>query len=153
VGTSYLIVNPAKREYLEPRRFGEDDKFSNLLRGEHCLLAFKRLLSEGSGAWAGEPIILVGDHSDLWETVSTQFTNISYRALAQLCRYDDIRKELAAKARENESFLIDLGSVIEQYAPLRLEHDLNEALGQPWRRAFSRAMTKIPWYWRLPPID
>ena len=42
----FLIVNPAKRQYLDPSRFGEGIKFSSVLRGAHCLHALKLLVAD-----------------------------------------------------------------------------------------------------------
>ena len=60
VGAYFLVVNPAKRQYLDPARFGEAAKFSGLLRGDYCLQALKLLISDCfqrdaaafRGAWA-----------------------------------------------------------------------------------------------------
>ena len=63
MGAYFLIVNPAKRQYLDPYRFGEGVKFSSVLRGDHCLRALKLLVADCfrpkptsfRGAWLGDP--------------------------------------------------------------------------------------------------
>jgi hypothetical protein len=73
VGAYFLVVNPAKRQYLDPARFGEASKFSGVLQGDYCLLALKFLISDCfpqdaeafRGAWLGDPVILASDDSGL----------------------------------------------------------------------------------------
>ncbi len=69
MGAYFLVVNPAKRQYLDPGRFGEPVKFSNVLAGAHCLRALKLLIADcfrpaGAsfrGAWLGDPVFLASD--------------------------------------------------------------------------------------------
>lgn len=156
VGMYFLVVNPAKRQYLDPGRFGEANKFSGLLRGEFCLHALKLLIADCfprktdsfRGAWLGDPVILAGDdyglpdpggvitateadpRRNLNARAREEFVNISYRALAELCK-DKMAPELAARATTDASFLIDLVAVLEQYHPWGLEGALEEAVGRP----------------------
>ena len=61
MGAYFLVVNPAKRQYLDPTVF--EIKFEPLLRGDYCLLALKMLIADPfrrdessfSGAWLGDP--------------------------------------------------------------------------------------------------
>src|SRR5262245_43367860 len=154
----FLVVNRAKRQYLDPARFGEAIKFSGVLRGDYCLHALKLLIADCfprdatsfRGAWLGDPVILASDDSGLPNpgglvTATTtdparnlnawakaEFTNISYRALAELCRSTELATEVAAKAKDDRSLLIDLGATLEQYHPGPLEHALEQAVGRPW---------------------
>ncbi len=141
MGAYFLVVNPSKRQYLDPARFGEGIKSSSVLRGEYCLLALKLLISDCfkrnetafRGAWLGDPVLLASDDTgqpnpgglltgnaaeparNLHAWAKAEFTNISYRALAELCIDSDVAAELAAKVTEERSFLIDLCAVAEQY--------------------------------------
>jgi hypothetical protein len=123
------------------------------------------------GAWLGDPIILASDDSGLPDpgglTTATpgnagrnlhamaraEFTDISYRALAELCRDGDTAVELAGRSKEDTSLLIDLGATLEQYPLATLEAALIAAVGQPWRKAYNQARAKLPWWNALPPID
>ena len=58
-----------------------------------------------------------------------EFTDISYRALAELCRDADTAADLAARSRDDASLLIDLVAVLEQYQVGALESALNAAVG------------------------
>lgn len=179
MGTYYLVVNPARRQYLDPGRFGEGVKYHSALNGGHCLLALKLLIcdryqrEEGSfrGAWLGDPVILAGDdegrpdpgglitstpdnpHRNLNALAHAEFTNISYRALAELCLHHQTAMALAEQAAEDESLLIDLGATLEQYRPPVLELALEQVVGHPWRKAYQQVRTKHPWWLPLPPID
>jgi hypothetical protein len=178
VGAYFLIVNPAKRQYLDPGRFGEAIKFGGVLRGGHCIQALKLLVSDCfrrdassfPGAWLGDPVILASDDSGLPDPGSlrtatahepgrnlhamarAEFIDISYRALAELGRDAETAKGLAARAREDDGLLLDLGATLEQYRVPVLEVALEEAVGRPWRKRYNQAQATS---WRHPvdPID
>jgi hypothetical protein len=179
MGAYFLVVNPARRQYLDPGRFGEGIKYASVLRGDYCIQALKLLVADCyqrkatsfRGAWLGDPIILASDDSGLPDPgglvtataddprrnlnamAQAEFTNISYRALAEICREFDTAAELAARSRDDTSLLIDLAGVVEQYRVDTLEHALNEAVGHPWRKAYNLALAEAPWWQPLPPID
>lgn len=178
MGDYFLIVNPVKRQYLDPSRFGEGVKFSAVLRGDYCLHALKLLITDcfktyGTsfpGAWLGDPVILTSFDAgvpnpaglvtatseepdrNLNAMARQEFANISYRALAHLCHVPDTAAELANRAKENDGLLIDLGATLEQYRVPALEFALEAAVGRPWRKRYTQvqALTgRVP----LPPID
>ncbi len=179
MGAYFLVVNPTKRQYLDPGRFGEAIKFSALLRGDYCLHALKLLIADCfprktksfRGAWLGDPVILASDdsglpdpgglitatrddpHRNLNAQAQAEFIDISYRALAELCLSSNIASELAAMARSDDSLLIDLVAVLEQYHPRGLERTLEEAVGRPWRKAYNQALAACMTWRPLPPID
>ena len=179
MGAYFLVVNPAKRQYLDPGRFGEAIKFSSVLRGDYCIQALKLLVADCfrrdptsfPGAWLGDPILLASDDSglpdpgglvtataedprrNLHAMAVAEFTNISYRALAELGMNRQTAAELAAQAREEESLLIDLGATLDQYRVGVLEAALNTAVGHPWRKAWNQARARRPWWSPLAPID
>ena len=82
-----------------------------------------------------------------------EFTDISYRALAELCLDTKTAAELAERSSKTESLLIDLVAVLEQYRTTTLEIALNAAVGEPWRKAYNLARAKDPWHFPLPPIE
>jgi hypothetical protein len=179
MGAYFLVVNPARRQYLDPARFGEAVKFSSVLRGDHCIQSlkllvtdcFRRDMTSFRGAWLGDPVILASDDSGLPDPgglitatpddpsrslhamARTEFADISYRALAELCLDRDTAAELAARSKEDGSLLIDLGATMEQYPIATLEAALNAAVGRPWRKAYNQARAKLPWWNPLPPIN
>jgi hypothetical protein len=179
VGAYFLVVNPVRRQYLDPARFGEAVKFPSVLRGDHCMGSlkllvadcFRRDMTSFRGAWLGDPVILASDDSglpgpgglmtatpddagrNLHAMARAEFTDISYRALAELCLDGATATELAGRSKDDTSLLIDLGTTLEQYPLATLEAALNAAVGQPWRRAYNQARAKLPWWNALPPID
>lgn len=178
MGAYFIVVNPAKKQYLDPNRFGEGNKFTSVLRGEFCLRALKLLISDCfrrdkqnfCGAWLGDPVLLASDDSglpnpnglvtattsDLARNLNAQaraeFTDISYRALAELCLDPETAAELAAQAKQDQSLLIDLVGVIEQYDMPSLAFSLELAVGRPWRKTYNKARADSHWQ-PLPPID
>jgi hypothetical protein len=71
-----------------------------------------------------------------------EFTDISYRALAELGLEANTASELAARAQENEGLLLERGGVLGQYRVPNLEAALNVAVGHPWRKAWNQAPAK-----------
>lgn len=132
---------------------------------------FPRDATAFRGAWLGDPVILASDDTGLPDPgglvtataddpgrnlnamAKAEFTDISYRALAELCRDADTAAELAARSRDDASLLIDLVAVLEQYQVGALDMALNAAVGRPWRRAYNQALAKQMWWQPLPPID
>lgn len=179
MGAYFLVVNPARRQYLDPGRFGEAIKFSAVLRGDYCLHALKLLIADCfpreaksfRGAWLGDPVILASDDTGLPDPpglvtairddprrnlnamARAEFVDISYRALAELCARAKMAAELAEKARSDDSLLIDLVAVMEQYRLGGLERALEETVGRPWRKAYNKALAATMTWRPLPPID
>lgn len=90
---------------------------------------------------------------NLHALAKAEFTDISYRALAELCRAADTASELATRAKEDESLLIDLGATLDQFRLPALEVARDAAVGRPWRRGYNQAQAKLSWWHPLPPID
>lgn len=90
---------------------------------------------------------------NLYFRAEEEFTNISYRALAELSLDAEVAKELAARATEDYQLLLELGAVLEQYHLPRMVEALEQAVGRPWRMAYKRAWEKFRWWEPLPPID
>ena len=88
MGQYYMIVNPVKKQYICPHKFGSGLKlmeFSNDTHGP--LQALAVLLSNGNGggggdlgtdgltpeeealigSWAGDPVIVAGDYGEAWK--------------------------------------------------------------------------------------
>lgn len=179
MGTYFLVVNPAKRQYIDPARYGEAIKFPAVLRGDYCLPALKLLICDRfepdaksiRGAWLGDPVVLAGDeeglpnpggrittlpeepHRNLHAQAKAEFVDISYRLIAELSLDRDVAKSLAERAKEDKGLLIDLGAVIDQFHPGPLEYELEQAIGRPWRKEYNKAVAELS-YWRpLAPIE
>jgi len=181
MGACFLIVNPTRRQYLDPWRFSEDDKFAGVLAGKHCLSALKLLIKDDvpdhsrrhsiCGAWVGDPVILASDDCgqpnpgglvtatstdparNLNHQAKAEFSDISYLALAELCRNMDRAVELVSRSRMEGNLLLDLVTVLEQYHPEALNVAIHDAFGQAWRKEYDRALAQIPDWTPLPRID
>ena len=85
MGQYYKIVNPAKRQYLNPSQFGDMLKLGAFGNSQYgTMFALSVLLASGNGegggdlnskspligSWAGDPIYVLGDYSD--ETVEIE---------------------------------------------------------------------------------
>jgi hypothetical protein len=122
------------------------------------------------GAWLGDPVILASDdtglpnpggiatstpalYRNLNDLARAEFTDISYRALAELGLKVDTAAELAKRAQEDDDLLLDFGGVLGQYRVPFLDAALNEAVGHPWRKAWNQALAKRRSWCPLSPID
>jgi hypothetical protein len=138
------------------------------LRGDYCLYALKLLIASRK---VKRHSILASDDSGLPNPAGLvtataaspgrnlnvqaheEFTNISYRALAELCLSSEVADDLAARCAKDTSPLIDLGEVLVQYRLPYLAHAIERAVGQPWRKAYSKARVAAPYWTPLPAID
>lgn len=130
MGQSYALVNPAKKQYIYPHQFGEGYKEWEILANGRMSKALLYLIAvsngggggdlrqhnykDGSsndpdvkpgkmyGAWAGDPIFLVGDYDDsaphsegfggLYQEARESFEDVSLDVLGELMLediYDD----------------------------------------------------------------
>jgi hypothetical protein len=81
MGQYYLTVNPAKRQYLNPHKFGAGLKLMEFSGQDESIgQALLILCASGNGrgggdlrsddpligSWAGDPIVVAGDYMDAW---------------------------------------------------------------------------------------
>src|SRR6266542_1439639 len=114
MGAYFLFVNPAKRQYLDPSRFGEGIKAGSLLHGQHGF-ALSLLLCDTSearlgygalaGAWCGDAVYAASDEAppDL-HGLATATPDDPQRNLNSLARdeYEDVSYPALAMLGENE---------------------------------------------------
>jgi hypothetical protein len=133
MGEYFLIVNPAKRQYIDAADFDEGIKSSGVLRGHHgraiSLLVcnfdqvFHRSIPQTLsmlGSWWGDPVIAAGDYAppdthgiktsteaeperNLHFLAESEYENISYAAMALLCEYYDDSVEPYAEVLANDA--------------------------------------------------
>jgi hypothetical protein len=113
MGQYFIIVNPVKRQYIDAIRFSENIKASGYMRGYQTLVV-ALLVCNGvevhhtygplAGSWCGDPVIAAGDDHgqadqygiktstdadptrNLNRMAHEEFEDISYQAIAMLCR-------------------------------------------------------------------
>jgi hypothetical protein len=79
MGQHYLVVNPQKRQYLDPTRFGDGLRLMEFgAAGAGTMMGLAILLADGNGrgegdlrsespivgSWAGNPIVVAGDYAE-----------------------------------------------------------------------------------------
>lgn len=110
MGQYYKIVNPAKRQYLNPHKFGCGLKlmeFSNSNHGPQSALMILLAHANGRGggdlntdnltddekaligSWAGDPVIVAGDYDDAWLFVPEEFKGKTYTVKEELYRHSN----------------------------------------------------------------
>ncbi len=115
MGTGYLIVNPAKRQFFDPPQFGDNGRNSGVLIGCHatalaflvCQSNYPLRLGILQGSWVGDRVILAGDnsepledfrthasdedrqHGDWYRLACNEFENISGKLIVLLADSDD----------------------------------------------------------------
>lgn len=76
MGQAFLFVNPAKKQFLDPRRFGENNTASTYLQGNHAAALALLVVNPTqvsfdndpnhnygpmAGSWFGDPVYAAGD--------------------------------------------------------------------------------------------
>ena len=82
-----------------------------------------------------------------------EFTNISYRAIAELCTHEDIRRDLVSRVEKDASLFVDLVNVMWQYRLSAVESELQVAYGHEWMKRYTRAAESASHHVPLPKID
>jgi len=110
MGQYYKIVNPVKRQYLNPHKFGAGLKLMEFTNTEYGpQLALCILLSNGNGpgggdlgtdgltvaeqaligSWAGDPVIVAGDYGEPWKWVPDDLRGKTYTEREPLYRHSN----------------------------------------------------------------
>jgi hypothetical protein len=166
MGQYFIVVNPVKREYVDPSDFGVNNKVSGLMQGLPAL-AVGLLICDGLpdpgptgliGSWVGDPVIAAGDdygrpnaggvqtataenpERNLYQAAKAEYANITLRAIAMLA-HRGWSGELAALALEpfHPGALISVGRVVFEQGcePLRAEL---EKLDPQWKVRYKHAL-------------
>jgi hypothetical protein len=125
MGQYFKIVNPTKKQYLDPGHFDENNKASGYMLGVHAaavaVLVCKPLdvpahdrYGSLEGTWFGDALYAAGDDNgepnpecmvtvtpeapdrNLNQMAEQEFEDISYRAIAMLCEGRDYYADLFA---------------------------------------------------------
>src|SRR3954454_24865959 len=129
MGEYFVIVNPAKRQYLDAFHFGESIKVGGILRGQHGAAVALLICDEAGsipplgGTWVGDPVIATGDSAppnsagiptasatdpqrNLYRMAQKEFEDISLPAIAMLCQRDpEVATDFATRARQSAPLL------------------------------------------------
>ncbi|GEM_PF-2243153 len=163
MGVYFLVVNPAKKQYLDAGRFGENSKQSGIFSGIHAkavgLLLYdtKKQLSlthQLVGAWVGDSVIVAGDNAhpnpvgiqtineenperNLYEMAYQEFEDISREAIIMvMTEYDYWIDELVEHAKSNRWLMIELGSIVFHTGFEPLRKSLEKIVGSDWTNRF-----------------
>jgi hypothetical protein len=161
MGISIRIVNPSKRQFIDPDQFPENDQRTMFLSGLHAavvaILACDPAEVPGhgygpmAGSWCGDPIIAATDamrpdshgittstpdrpDRNLYEVALEECEDISLRAFAMLCEGQLVlAQRLAEEARETGPGLFQkLGNVVVSVGCEDLGDALVGVFGPDW---------------------
>ena len=126
MGNNYTIVNPAKKEVLDPFDLGEGTKWNSLLRGPFGVTVLKLLLADEysemptvpsdcvwrlEGHWFGDPVTVANENGPknprMFRTGTDEYPD---RNLHWMAKYEfaDITPRCAAMLTERHGFGCDL---------------------------------------------
>jgi len=126
MGQHYLVVNPQKRQYLDPTRFGDGLRLMEFgAAGAGTMMGLAILLADGNGrgngdlssdspivgTWAGDPIVIAGDYADDGKHVPPEDVAEFRRSIANDAGTLDWMKK---KGKSIEDVLPNLYSVASQ---------------------------------------
>lgn len=179
MGSYFKIVNVTKRQYLDPSDFGEPIKWRSVLRGEHCIQAFKYLISDShaqkgssnrwdiSGTWAGDRIVLTGDDSsppdpvglttstandptrNLNQMATEEFQNVSSLAIAMLAEHG-FEQSLLDHAEDDKSLFLTIADFVMQTSDSRLKSAFEHRFKANWRKRYNEIVADRPWHQPIP---
>jgi hypothetical protein len=111
MGQYYIIVNPVKKQFLNPHKFGAGLKLMEFLNTEYGpQMALGVLLSNGNGngggdlgtdgltpeevaligSWAGDPVIVAGDYGEPWKFFDrAEYDQREYESKEELYRHSN----------------------------------------------------------------
>ena len=166
MGQYFLIVNPAKRQYVDPGGFGMNQKRSGLMQGLPGLaigLLVSDDFTEGGptgllGSWVSDPVVAAGDDNgrvnpaglqtsstseperNLNRLAHAEYENITPRVIAMLAYFGEA-DELAELALKNEDGLRHLGAVVFAFhcQPLR---EALDRLDPNWPKRYKQACSR-----------
>ena len=167
LGTCYLVVNPRRREFLDPVLLLRSDRFAGVVAGPPAqavlLLTCQgvRLAGYGlAGRWHGDPVLLVGDDEpadrygvasstteqpdrNLYLAAEEGFEDISLAALAMLAQADPtLLGSWIEEAARDESRLLILGAAaLSTPSPVLLDA-LRHRVAGDWQQSYRRAMNR-----------
>lgn len=164
MGEYFLVVNPAKRQYLDAARFGESIRRNGLFQGLHGIAVALLLLDTRwdsppplVGSWLGDPIVVTGDaaapHTALLQTATVEqpnrnlyqmtieeFEDISHQAMVMMCEERKERiDDFVNRARVRNSLLVELGDIVFHLRYRPLEQALKRLIGPDWTRHYATA--------------
>ncbi|HZS08856.1 MAG TPA: hypothetical protein VFD58_28730 [Blastocatellia bacterium] len=165
MGEGFLIVNPAKRQFLDAGRFGENNKRSGILCSRHgsavalLILNTRQLYSVHPlvGSWVGDPVIAAGyfaspDTAGIQTTSTThpernlyglaweEFEDISHQAIVMLCQESQgYADEFVTWTKQAPSFIVELGDIVFQLGCPPLQEALERILGPTWAKEYKAA--------------
>lgn len=166
MGQYFIVVNPAKREYLDASRFDENVKNDGAIFGWHGMalgLLIRNAWSKRPypliGSWAGDPVLTCGDYAPafppgcealaesgnyptLYALAEAEFQDISDQAILMLCLSDDsdeAARMLVAEAKTSAYLLAVLGDITLQFAVERLHRALFFLIGPDWFTQYQHA--------------
>ena len=179
MGSYFKIVNLTKRQYLDPADFGEAMKWRGTLRGEHCIQAFKYLISDLhaerestsrwdiSGRWAGDRVVLTGDDSsppdpiglttstedeptrNLYQMAAEEFQNIGNLAIAMLAEHG-FEQSLLDHAEDDKSLFLTIADFVMQTSDSRLKSAFERRFETNWQKRYGEIVTDRPWHRPIP---
>ena len=158
MGQTYLIINSAKRQFLDPGTFGENSKRSGVFHGMHAtalalMVTDARITFDHElvGSWCGDPLSILGDYNtsedpddEAWRRTKNEFEDVSPKAIAMLCMLDDNHaQQLVDRASRDEGLFVDLGTVVHTVGCPPLEARLQVAFGAHWNRRYQEIFPKL----------
>ena len=129
MGTRFLIINPKKKQYIDPCCFGESNELSGYMRGYHAVAVALLVCDQGpyieipsgrAGAWCGDRVHVVYNTDEfnpleivaataedpgrtLYAMVQQEFDDLSREAVAIVCNWVDGAAQAVARRARKEA--------------------------------------------------
>ena len=163
MGTTYLIVNTAKRQYFDPGWMG-NSKYSGLLYGIGGHALARLLFPNPHGwlieSWRGDPLYAIGDEpEELFPDLAYQAADGRSAGEVVIEEYDDITLNLIdsmlggdtldwyfTRADESDFYFLILANIVLYVSP-GFAKAFEQRYGKNWQLRYRKAVKACaPWF-------
>ena len=160
MGQYFVVVNHAKKQFLEPFNLRSSAKFPSLLGAHEMTRAISWLICTSPnptwlalknknsrtkrliGAWCGDPVEIVGDYSEeeLYFLVRERYVDISHEVVATLFDCDSSYLDAAIEELREHPFLLEKLGLLMMLAepPEQLGYQLQSLYPKGWEKEFAK---------------
>ncbi|WP_088289240.1 hypothetical protein [Kineosporia sp. A_224] len=164
MGTTCLVVNPDRREFLDPVLLMRSDRFAGVVTGPPAqavlLLTARGTALDGlphAGSWHGDRVLLAGDGDaadlhgvrtalpdrpdrNLVGLAEEEYTDLSLAALALVASADRAgAAQWAAAAAQDDAVLVRLAAATLTSGSSALRDVLAHGVGTDWEQRYRKA--------------
>jgi len=170
MGINYIVANLTRRQFFDPDDVGgsENTKWPGILRGDSAhalahLLTLDHRLEYHLTHWVGDQFFLVGDTDSCvvprelvhlavsddespYETVKSQFSDISLNLIAEICARAEMLEKFIELASRNTTVFVNLAHIVLYLDAPAIQSSFVARFGTDWRKRYNEITKEKPWH-------